>query len=146
MPVEVRNILKATCDGPNCAEYHKQTVVLEWDDSNPDTVPDDTFRLVTLMPVTQQKFVFCSALCAIDWLEKVYKPYVFPDDNPNYKDKADHGDAVPIKLILVSGGQKNFSSAASAKDYLKTQFIPPLSPREQEARDKKEDKKTESTE
>jgi hypothetical protein len=39
------------------------------------------------------------------------------------------------------GEKKNFSSAASAKDYLKTAYIPPLSPREQEARDKKEAEK-----
>jgi hypothetical protein len=145
MSVEVRNLLKATCDGPSCAEYHKQTVVLEWDDTQPETVPDDVYRIVTVALVTNEKKSFCSALCARDWLEKEYKHFVFPDDNPHYKDKNDHGDVVPVRILTVDGKTLNFSSAASAKDYLATAYVPTLSPREQEARDKAENK-TESTE
>jgi hypothetical protein len=146
MPVEVRNLLKATCDGPNCAEHHKQVVTLEWDDSQPDACQDDVFRLLTVVTADEKRHVFCSATCTVGWLDKSYKPIMFQDDNPNYADKRGHGDSLPLTILFVSGEKKTFSSAASAKDYLKTQFIPPLSPREQEARDKAEKKKTESVE
>jgi hypothetical protein len=143
MPVEINTKCNAICDGPNCADYHKKTVNVEWEESalSDANVPDDLFRLITLITATQQRYIFCSALCAQDWLEKSYKPAVLPEDNPNYQDKAEHGDVLPIIMVLANGEKKNFSSAASAKDYLKTAYIPPLSPREQEARDKKEAEK-----
>lgn len=83
-PVKVENHVTVTCDNPDChkasfnpATNVKGTKIVEWDQENPETVPSDAYKLLTLVEFNETRKVFCSKGCLSMFLLS-YKPLKAP--------------------------------------------------------------------
>lgn len=81
-PVKVENHVTVKCDNPDChkGKFHsegKHAKVIEWDQENPETVPIDAYKLLTLVEFNEVRKVFCSKGCLSMFLMS-YKPLKAP--------------------------------------------------------------------
>lgn len=84
--VNISNIVTVTCDYENCRKEHfnpdtldKVRKTIEWDELNPEGMPDDFWKILTLADAKDSKLIFCSAGCLIKHLQTAYKPLKSPN-------------------------------------------------------------------
>lgn len=71
--VKVETEVKVICDGPQCSFGNDgKPSTYTWNEEdvkdNPEAVPDDAYRLLTLTLFNGKRFVFCSRQCLRDYM------------------------------------------------------------------------------
>ena len=72
MPAEVKNLITVICDNEAC----RQSIF--WVENKPEEIPDNVFRILILQYFNQQKLVFCSRHCLLNFLNNKFVPLKSP--------------------------------------------------------------------
>lgn len=84
MSTVVQQIIKVTCDGPNCTGPKGEgSLSISWDEmevqTNPEALPDEAYRLLILSNFNGGKVVFCKPECLRDFM-RTYVPPLSPSE------------------------------------------------------------------
>lgn len=68
--------ITVTCDNPNCKRgLAGSAKAISWDQSkagaDPNELPNDAFRVITIELFNQQKMVFCGKACAVEGVQSL---------------------------------------------------------------------------